>query len=59
MSSITPVKGKYDTCTECKDVISDAWICLNCQHVGCGRYSKKHAEEHYNANKSHEIVANL
>lgn len=23
------------------------WICLVCGHIGCGRYSSKHAEQHY------------
>ena len=23
------------------------WVCLVCGHIGCGRYSFKHAENHY------------
>lgn len=27
------------------------WVCLTCGFVGCGRYSNKHAEEHFNATR--------
>lgn len=23
------------------------WICLLCAHVGCGRYTKEHAKQHF------------
>ena len=25
----------------------DLWICLVCGNVGCGRYTKEHAQRHY------------
>jgi hypothetical protein len=27
------------------------WVCLTCGFVGCGRYSNKHAEEHFKATR--------
>lgn len=27
------------------------WVCLVCGHIGCGRYSFKHAERHYQESK--------
>ncbi|KAI8507373.1 hypothetical protein Bbelb_147530 [Branchiostoma belcheri] len=33
-------------CFQC-DSIESLWICLVCGHVGCGRYQKAHAYEHF------------
>jgi uncharacterized UBP type Zn finger protein len=36
------------TCSDCDVTGSDLWICLFCDHVGCGRYSQhQHSLEHY------------
>ncbi|KAF0984730.1 hypothetical protein FDP41_000629 [Naegleria fowleri] len=33
-------------CAECA-CTSNLWVCLTCGYVGCGRYEKGHAMEHY------------
>lgn len=43
--------GEYDPvddnqCQECS-ISENLWQCLICGHVGCGRYKKKHAFQHY------------
>jgi BRCA1-associated protein len=30
---------------------STLWICLTCGYIGCGRYTRKHAAQHYNDHK--------
>jgi len=34
------------TCDEC-ETKENLWICLTCGHVGCGRYVRGHARDHY------------
>jgi BRCA1-associated protein len=38
--------GEASLCTVC-DSTTDLWICLICGSVGCGRYTKGHAKEHW------------
>ncbi len=33
-------------CDDC-DTVDSLWICLICGHVGCSRYRKMHAQEHW------------
>jgi len=33
-------------CSKC-DETRDLWICLVCGYVGCGRYTKEHAKDHF------------
>lgn len=42
----TPELVADNRCFECHSADS-LWICLICGHVGCGRYVKGHAYEHY------------
>eukprot|EP00924_Labyrinthula_sp_SR-Ha-C_P009052 snap_masked-scaffold_2-processed-gene-11.14-mRNA-1 protein AED:0.40 eAED:0.44 QI:0/0/0/0.25/1/1/4/0/569 len=36
------------SCEVCEDSsFTDLWICMLCAHVGCGRYNKAHAKEHF------------
>jgi len=44
------VQGK---CTVCRTPRA-VWCCLDCYHIGCGRYEKKHAWSH--ANKTNHFV---
>ncbi|XP_055327241.1 BRCA1-associated protein-like [Paramacrobiotus metropolitanus] len=43
----TPQASEEQTCVQCGMVSDDLWLCLICGHVGCGRYSGKHAEAHF------------
>ncbi|KAK1743859.1 ubiquitin carboxyl-terminal hydrolase-like zinc finger-containing protein [Skeletonema marinoi] len=45
------MKGSEDTidslmCHDC-GMTSTLWVCLTCGYVGCGRYTRKHAAQHY------------
>jgi len=33
-------------CHQC-EITSTLWVCLTCGYVGCGRYTKKHAAQHF------------
>lgn len=35
-----------NSCDKC-GMTSNLWVCLTCGVIGCGRYTLKHAEEHY------------
>lgn len=35
-----------NSCHQC-GMTSNLWVCLSCGVVGCGRYTRRHAEEHY------------
>lgn len=37
-------------CHDC-GMTSTLWICLTCGYIGCGRYTRKHAAQHYNDHK--------
>jgi len=37
---------RHFPCGRC-DMQETLWVCLTCAFVGCGRYSNKHAEEHF------------
>lgn len=39
-------RDAYNLCTIC-DCPDDLWICLICGHVGCGRYKRGHAKDHW------------
>ncbi|XP_075145992.1 uncharacterized protein LOC142220638 [Haematobia irritans] len=45
------------TCMAC-DNTANLWLCLDCNHIGCGRQSNGHALDHYNISK-HSRVMNL
>ena len=34
-------------CHDC-GMTSTLWVCLTCGYIGCGRYTRKHAAQHYN-----------
>lgn len=34
-------------CHDCA-MTSTLWVCLTCGYIGCGRYTRKHAAQHYN-----------
>ncbi|RKF77073.1 RING finger protein ETP1-like protein [Golovinomyces cichoracearum] len=38
--------GEASICNKC-DCADDLWICLICGNIGCGRYKKGHAKEHW------------
>jgi len=38
--------ASWNSCYQC-GMTSNLWVCLTCGVVGCGRYTRKHAEEHY------------
>ncbi|XP_077971434.1 BRCA1-associated protein-like [Styela clava] len=42
----TPEPRTDNKCLVCGSV-EDLWICLICGHVGCGRYTTEHAQQHY------------
>eukprot|EP00985_Skeletonema_marinoi_P015236 scaffold7821_cov103-Skeletonema_marinoi.AAC.3 len=51
VSSTLQMKGSEDTidslmCHDC-GMTSTLWVCLTCGYVGCGRYTRKHAAQHY------------
>ena len=35
-----------NNCQTCNSQ-EDLWICIVCGNVGCGRYTKEHAQQHY------------
>ncbi|KAL3229209.1 hypothetical protein RNJ44_02296 [Nakaseomyces bracarensis] len=39
-------QSKHEKCYECGSS-ENLWICLICGHVGCGRYSSRHAIKHF------------
>jgi len=44
-------------CHDC-GITSTLWVCLTCGYIGCGRYTRKHAAEHYN-NEGHPYSLEL
>ncbi|XP_065830783.1 BRCA1-associated protein-like isoform X2 [Oscarella lobularis] len=44
--SQSPEPLSDNKCSQC-DAIEDIWICLICGYIGCGRYLRAHAREHY------------
>ena len=44
-------------CHDC-GMTSTLWVCLTCGYIGCGRYTHKHAAEHYN-NEGHPFSLEL
>ena len=44
-------------CHQC-EMTSTLWVCLTCGYVGCGRYTKKHAAQHFKE-KSHPYSLEL
>ncbi|CAN0219925.1 unnamed protein product, partial [Hapterophycus canaliculatus] len=34
-------------CCETCRIAHNLWICMVCGHIGCGRYTKEHAKEHF------------
>ncbi|XP_026287588.1 BRCA1-associated protein [Frankliniella occidentalis] len=46
----TPELVADNRCLECHSA-EQLWICLICGHVGCGRYVKGHAYDHYDETK--------
>ena len=44
-------------CTVCRTPRS-VWVCLECYHIGCGRYEKKHAFKHAQET-NHFICVNM
>ena len=43
-----PARWRCKECNHC----NDAWVCLSCGHVGCGRFLGKHAYNHHAEAKS-------
>jgi ubiquitin C-terminal hydrolase len=42
-----PARWRCKECSHC----NDAWVCLSCAHVGCGRFLGKHAYNHHAQSK--------
>ncbi|KIY62383.1 BRCA1-associated protein [Cylindrobasidium torrendii FP15055 ss-10] len=42
----TPTTTPLSTCSSCAST-TNLWICLICGNIGCGRYGRAHAQEHY------------
>jgi BRCA1-associated protein len=42
----TSQNASLSTCSSC-DSTTNLWICLICGNVGCGRYGRAHAHQHY------------
>eukprot|EP00485_Elphidium_margaritaceum_P013376 CAMPEP_0202730878 /NCGR_PEP_ID=MMETSP1385-20130828/186860_1 /ASSEMBLY_ACC=CAM_ASM_000861 /TAXON_ID=933848 /ORGANISM="Elphidium margaritaceum" /LENGTH=582 /DNA_ID=CAMNT_0049397157 /DNA_START=34 /DNA_END=1782 /DNA_ORIENTATION=- len=42
----------------CDPLVNELWICLVCGHVGCGRFKKSHALQHYKGT-AHSFCLNL
>ena len=40
-------------CADCDEKVQEAWLCLYCGETRCGRYSKKHALDHFERTKHH------
>lgn len=45
---LSPSKDSNLRCETC-ETSGNLWVCLICGNVGCGRYQKGHAKEHYNS----------
>mmetsp|Transcript_19829 Transcript_19829/g.28348 ORF Transcript_19829/g.28348 Transcript_19829/m.28348 type:complete len:562 (+) Transcript_19829:136-1821(+) len=46
-------------CMDC-DIADNIWMCMICCYTGCGRYSSKHAEQHYhNSGQQHHLSLEL
>ena len=52
-SSLAPPRVRYDidvvklrSCITC-NLYENIWVCMNCGHTGCGRYTCQHAKNHY------------
>lgn len=41
-----PRSASLSTCSSCNST-TNLWICLICGNVGCGRYGRAHAHQHY------------
>lgn len=41
-----PPPSDLSTCVSCSST-TNLWICLICGNIGCGRYGRAHAHEHY------------
>lgn len=41
-----PATDSISTCSVCSST-TNLWICLICGNIGCGRYGRAHAHEHY------------
>ena len=46
-------------CGNCNELVDTLWICMICASIGCGRYAKGHARQHYEANPSHAFAIDL
>ena len=46
-----PVRSSQsNSCYQC-GMSTTLWVCLTCGVVGCGRYTRKHAEDHYTSER--------
>lgn len=46
-----PVRSSQsNSCYQC-GMSTTLWVCLTCGLVGCGRYTRKHAEDHYTSER--------
>ncbi|XP_013104044.2 BRCA1-associated protein isoform X2 [Stomoxys calcitrans] len=43
------------TCMSC-ELRTDLWLCLQCNHIGCGRHQRGHALNHYNTSQHGEVM---
>ena len=43
-------RGELNACQGC-EINQTLWVCLTCSFVGCGRYSNKHAAQHYDESR--------
>ncbi|KAF8920818.1 hypothetical protein CPB85DRAFT_1211177 [Mucidula mucida] len=41
-----PTSSSLSSCSSCSST-TNLWICLICGNIGCGRYGRAHAQEHY------------
>jgi hypothetical protein len=46
----SPPSRSSNSCYKC-GMSTTLWVCLTCGVVGCGRYTRKHAEDHYTSER--------
>lgn len=59
-SKLNETASKENLHTEEDKLDNSVWLCMQCGHQGCGRFSAKHSLQHYNTphSDSHALVIN-